>query len=93
MMSAFQPIFSMLATSAPLPYFLATDAHAPALDVFGSYFPAWMPCIVSGLVLTIMVRLLLIGFGVGAYLRPKALVYPCMVILFTLAVWLVFFKN
>jgi len=83
MMSAFQPIFSML----------ATDAHAPSLDVFGSYFPAWMPCIVSGLVLTIIVRLLLIGFGISAYLRPKALVYPCMMIFFTLAVWLVFFKN
>jgi hypothetical protein len=92
-MSAFQPIFSLPATSPLLACFLATVAHAPALDVFGSYFPAWMPCIVSGLVLTIIVRLLLMGFGVSAYLRPKALVYPCMVILFTLAVWLVFFKN
>ncbi|HUD48802.1 MAG TPA: YtcA family lipoprotein [Candidatus Baltobacteraceae bacterium] len=92
-MNAFQPIFSMLATSAPWQCFFATDAHSPSLDVFGSYFPAWMPCIVSGLVLTIIVRLLLIGFGISAYLRPKALVYPCMMILFTLAVWLVFFKN
>jgi len=93
MMSAFQPIFALPATSRLFASFLATGAHAPALDVFGSYFPAWMLCIVSGLVLTIIVRLLLIGFGVSAYLRPKALVYPCMVILFTLAVWLVFFKN
>ena len=92
-MSAFQPIFSLPATSPVFASFLATAAHAPALDVFGSYFPAWMPCIVGGLVLTIIVRLLLIGFGVSAYLRPKALVYPSMLILFTLGVWLVFFKN
>jgi len=68
-------------------------AHSPTVDVLGSYFPSWMLCIVVGLVSTLIVRLLLIGFGIYSHLRLKPLVFSCMTILFTLAVWLVVFKN
>jgi hypothetical protein len=68
-------------------------ANSPTVDVLGSYFPAWMVCIIVGLVITLIVRLLLIGFGIYAHLRLKSLVLPCMAIFFTLAVWLIFFKN
>ena len=68
-------------------------AYSPSVDVLGSYFPAWMACIIIGLVITLVVRLLLIGLGVYSYLRPKSLVLPCMLIFFTLLTWLAFFKN
>ena len=68
-------------------------SYSPTVDVLGSYFPAWMGCIIIGLVSTVIVRLLLIGVGIYAHLRLKPLVLSCMAILFTLAVWLVFFKN
>ena len=64
-----------------------------AFVVFGSYFPAWMVCSVIGLVITVIVRLLLVGLGIHPHLRPKALVYVCFAILFTMGVWLVFFKK
>ena len=67
--------------------------YSPTVDVLGSYFPAWMACIVIGLVSTFIVRLLLIGFGIYAHLRLKPLISSCMVIFFTLAVWLILFKN
>jgi hypothetical protein len=65
--------------------------HTPTIDVLGSYFPAWLLCIVVGLVLTLITRQLLAGLNIP--LRPAALVYPCMMLLFTLAVWLAFFRN
>ncbi len=68
-------------------------AHSPALDVLGSYFPAWMVCIILGLVLTVITRQLLIGLKLNAHLRPVGLVYLCMMILWTMAAWLVCFKN
>jgi len=68
-------------------------AHSPTVDVLGSYFPAWMLCIIVGLVSTLIVRLLLIGFGIYAHLRLKPVVFSGTTIFFTLAVWLVFFKN
>ena len=68
-------------------------AHSPTVDVLGSYFPAWLECIIIGLVSTLIVRLVLIGFGIYPHLRVKSLVFPCLALFFTLAVWLVFFKN
>jgi hypothetical protein len=76
----------------PATYLLAGCAYSPSVDVLGSYFPAWMACIILGLVITLITRLLLIGFGIYPYLR-KTLVLPAMLIFFTLAVWLIFFKN
>jgi hypothetical protein len=61
--------------------------------VVGSYFPAWMMCIILGIAITLIVRLLLIGLTIYAHLRLKPLILLCMAIFFTLAVWLVFFKN
>jgi len=68
-------------------------SYSPTVDVLGSYFPAWMGCIIIGLISTLIVRLLLIGLGIYAHLRLKPLVFSCMAICFTLATWLVFFKN
>ncbi|MDQ1387072.1 MAG: hypothetical protein QOF56_526 [Acidobacteriaceae bacterium] len=68
-------------------------AHSPTVDVLGSYFPAWMLCIIVGLLSTLIVRLLLIGFGIYSHLRLKPLVFSCMAIFFTFVVWLGIFKN
>jgi len=70
-----------------------TVAHSPTVDVLGSYFPAWIICIVIGLTLTLVARQLLIGFKIDPHLRPTPLVYLCLMIFFTLAVWLLFFQN
>ena len=67
--------------------------HSPTIDVIGSYFPAWIVCIIAGLVVTLIVRSLLIGLRLDAHLRPKGLVYTCMLVLFTMTVWLLFFRD
>jgi YtcA family len=67
--------------------------RSPTFNVIGSYFPAWMACIISGILLTLVTRQLLIGFKINAYLFPAAVVYASMVILFTMAVWLAFFRG
>jgi len=77
----------------PAIFLLGGCAHSPTVDVLGSYFPAWMLCIIVGLVSTLIVRLLLIGFGIYAHLRLKPVLFSCAAIFFTLAVWLVFFNN
>jgi hypothetical protein len=65
--------------------------HSPQIDVFGSYFPAWMVCIVVGIVLTVVVRQLLVAIEVDAQLRPAGLVYLSMWVVFALSVRLVFY--
>jgi hypothetical protein len=67
--------------------------HSPAIDVLGSYFPAWIICIVSGLALTLISHQLLLAFKLHAHLHPAAIVYPSLMAIFTLVAWLAFFRN
>ena len=67
--------------------------HSPTVDLLGSYFPAWIICIVLGLALTLIARQVLIGFKVNTHLRPAPLVYICLLVFFTLVLWLTFFQN
>ncbi len=69
------------------------DTHSPTVDVLGSYFPAWMVCILIGLAGALITRQLLIGLKLNAHLRPAAIVHLCLIIIFTLAAWLVFYQN
>ena len=52
-----------------------------------------MMCIVLGLVLTVITRQLLIGFKLHDHLRLAGLVYVCLTVLWTMVVWLIWFKN
>ncbi len=85
--------FLLLLTSGLLLSGCQSDDHAPTVDVLGSYFPAWVVCIVTGLGLTLITRQILIGLKVNSHLRPIALVYLCLMIFYTLSVWLLFFRN
>ena len=91
MMPRLRPNFLLVAAGLLLAGCHST--HSPTVDVLGSYFPAWIICIVTGLVLTIIARLFLIGFKLDKHLHPAPLVYLCLVVCFTLLVWLIFFKN
>jgi len=65
--------------------------HSPQIDVFGSYFPAWMVCIVVGIFLTVAVRHVLVALEIDAQLRPHGLVYLSMWVVFALTIRLVFY--
>ena len=69
---------------------LATGCD-PVLNVFGSFFPAWVVCMVIGITLAITARSLLALAGLEPHLGPLLLVYPCLGLLLTMATWLVFF--
>jgi protein AaeX len=65
--------------------------HSPQIDVFGSYFPAWMACIVLGIVLTVIVRQVLVALEIDGHLRPAGLVYLSLWAVFALSIRLVFY--
>lgn len=67
--------------------------NSPTIDVLGSYFPAWMICILAGLMLTLIARLLLVAVKLDGALHPAAIVYPCLAAVFTFALWLALFQN
>ena len=72
---------------------LAGCRVGPSIDVLGSFFPAWMLATVIGLVITGVARQLFIATDLHAYLRPRGLVYACLIILSTLTTWLLFLRD
>jgi len=65
-------------------------AFAPSVNILGSFFPAWLISIVTGVVLT---RQVFIATKIAPYLRPAGLVYPSLAALLIFAAWLVLFGN
>jgi fructose-specific phosphotransferase system IIC component len=65
-------------------------SQAPTYDIMGSLFPAWLVCIVFGILLAVLSRWVLLRAQI-AVLSP-VLVYPCLAAAFTFAIWLVFFQ-
>jgi hypothetical protein len=60
--------------------------------VIGSFFPSWMLCAAIGIGVAVLARWLFLRWGVEAYLGPRALVYPSLVILVTLVLWVALFR-
>jgi len=72
---------------------LAGCQRAPAFSILGSYFPAWLFCLLVGVLLTAAARLLLRRKNLGQVLDPPLLMYPCLTAFFTFALWLIFFRT
>lgn len=64
----------------------------PVIDIEGSFFPAWMLCLAAGIALAILGRRLFAALGLEPSLGPLVVVYPSLALLFTLVVWLLFFR-
>ena len=69
--------------------FLASCARAPSVDILGSFFPAWLVCLAGATLLTALVQLVLARLQMK--LAFPVLVYPCLAVFFTLALWLIFY--
>src|SRR5262249_20236362 len=66
---------------------------SPSVNVLGSFFPAWLICIVTGVVLTIITLRLFVAMEVASDLGPTPVVYPCLAGLWTFATWLLVFGG
>jgi len=64
-------------------------SRAPSVDVLGSFFPGWLVCLATAVVLAACVRIVLLRLRLKVAF--PVLVYPSLTALFTLTLWLVFF--
>ena len=72
---------------------LSGCAMAPSVNILGSFFPAWLICIVAGVVLTVLARQVFVATGIAPHVGPPALVYPSPRGLWTFATWLLVFGS
>ena len=62
--------------------------RAPSFDVLGSFFPAWIVCLVIAILLTVLSRELLRRYVEIVW---PIVVYPSLTAAFTFALWLMLF--
>jgi hypothetical protein len=67
-------------------------SRAPSISIIGSFFPIWMVCLITGVVLAFAVRSLLLRYRLESEVGPVALFYPSVVALLTCLLWLIFFR-
>src|SRR5213592_3482761 len=67
--------------------------RSPTIDILGSYFPAWMICILSGLALTFVAHWIVQVGKLESYIGPAPLIYSSLMIIFTFATWILFYQN
>ena len=72
--------------------FVTGCGRAPAINILGSFFPAWMICLTAGVIVAFVVRFILLRYRMETEVGPLALFYPCVVILSTCSLWLIFFR-
>ena len=69
---------------------LSGCSRAPTFDIVGSFFPAWLVCLILGILLSIFARWLLLRLKITLVL--PILAYPSLAALFTFLLWLIFFS-
>jgi hypothetical protein len=70
---------------------LAGCQQAPSFNILGSFFPAWLLCLTSGILLAVGTRFLLLAVHLEEALSPPIVMYPCLAALFTFGLWLLVF--
>ncbi|HXM25864.1 MAG TPA: YtcA family lipoprotein [Chthoniobacterales bacterium] len=67
--------------------------HAPSIDVFGSYFPAWLICLAVGVALTVFTNFA----GRVLKIRPIRFLGPflwvSLILIFSISVWFLFYAT
>lgn len=68
-------------------------SYTPSLDVYGSYFPAWLICLIVGIILTILVSLVGRVFNLATIRLPVPLVPISLILIFSITTWFLFFTT
>lgn len=68
-------------------------SYVPSIDVYGSYFPAWLICLFVGVILTVLVS----PIGRLFEIRPFGLLGPLLpvslILIFGITTWFLFFAD
>lgn len=67
-------------------------SRAPSVSIVGSFFPIWMICIATGVVISFVERAGLVRLGLEQHVGPLWLFYPSSVILCACVIWEAFFR-
>jgi hypothetical protein len=65
---------------------------APSFDILGSYFPAWLVCILIGITVSAATGLCLSAGNRQKLIRWSIVTYPCLAASVAFTIWLLLFS-
>jgi hypothetical protein len=65
----------------------------PVVNIAGANFPAWLICAIAGIALATVARAMFAAARIEPHLGPLTLVYPCLALLLSCVVWMIFFNR
>jgi hypothetical protein len=72
---------------------LFLTACDPMLSLEGSFWPAWIICILAGLASSMLLMWQLVRYRLAQYLGPPLLIAPSLWALCTFVIWLLFYST
>lgn len=67
-------------------------AHAPSIEIVGSFFPVWMVCLAVAVIVAFFARKVLVRLNLEPEVGPLSLFYPSMVVSVSCLLWLLCFR-
>lgn len=71
---------------------LSGCGRAPSFNILGSFFPAWLICMIVGIILAALVHWILKAINQEKLIHWSIIVYPCLAAFFAFTLWLIFFS-
>lgn len=88
--------FRLKCKSAALPLLLLSGlsgcSRSPSFNILGSFFPAWLLCIIVAIPLTFGLHVLFARLQIEREIKPLVLVYPSITATIAFVMWLLFFS-
>lgn len=72
---------------------LLLAACDPMINIAGAHFPAWLLCLVLGVVIAVPMRYFFAACGLEPHLGPLPLIYPCLAVMLACVIWVAFFNR
>lgn len=64
----------------------------PLVNLWGAYWPAWVMCLVCGVILTLVSRFAFSWTGLEPNLGPLFVVYPMLIVAYACGLWLLLYR-
>jgi hypothetical protein len=81
-----------LGLASTLGFALTGCARSPSFNVFGSYFPGWIACMVASILVTALIRFVLIRWQWEQQVPALPLFYFSIALLIACLIWLIVFE-
>jgi YtcA family len=83
---------NILSLASPSSCCARLGSYAPSIDVYGSYFPAWLICLAIGVILTVLVSLIARSFEIS-FRSFGPLLPVSLILIFSITTWFLLFAS